>query len=379
MAIDYRSYPILFVDDEAQNLVAFRYAMEDEFEVLTAGGGQEALELLRKHDVAVMMTDQRMPEMTGVELCAHASEEYPDVVRIIVTAYADIHAAIDAINEGQVSRYVVKPWRNDELSEVLQTAVELVHVQRTMRDMELRLLHGGQAQVAQVVRDEFIHELTNPLGALNLTLEHAMESLLSANAQLAAGSEDLDRLRKTLNDAVTSQRDALEVVGEMNEMAARLRRGERHARRGASCDAARVVDATVRILRPELERVADVDLVLEQAPSVRLDASALGRAVLNLLLNAVQAIESLPGQPHRITAWVGCAGGEGLIRVTDTGGGVDDGDHVKIFEPYFTTKDGGTGLGLSVVRETVEDVGGQIAVRNGPEGGAVFEIRLPIA
>src|SRR5688572_7546072 len=115
MAVEYKLYPILFVDDEPQNLVVFRYAMEEHFTVLTAPSGPAALQILQQQQVAVLLADQRMPEMTGVELCAAAREMQPEAVRIIITAYADIHAAIDAINKGAVSRYLVKPWRNEEL------------------------------------------------------------------------------------------------------------------------------------------------------------------------------------------------------------------------------------------------------------------------
>src|SRR5689334_24482036 len=105
MPVEHKLYPVLFVDDEPQNLVVFRYAMEDHFTVLTAQSGAEALQLLQRHQIAVLLADQRMPAMSGVELCARARELQPDAVRIIITAYADIHAAIDAINQGQVSRY----------------------------------------------------------------------------------------------------------------------------------------------------------------------------------------------------------------------------------------------------------------------------------
>src|SRR5438477_12867701 len=108
------TYPVLYVDDEPQNLATFRYVLEDRFTVLTAGDGREAVELLEREDVAVLVCDQRMPYMTGVEVCRRASEIKPDVVRIIMTAYADLQAAVDAINQGQVLRYLSKPWRNDE-------------------------------------------------------------------------------------------------------------------------------------------------------------------------------------------------------------------------------------------------------------------------
>src|SRR5687767_10291527 len=125
----YRDYPILYVDDEPQNLLTLRYALDDEFTVLTASTGAEAMQVLEQRSIAVLLCDQRMPGMTGVEVCRRARDLRPDVVRIIVTAYADLQAAVDAINQGQVARYVTKPWRNDELIELLRATIDLVRVQ----------------------------------------------------------------------------------------------------------------------------------------------------------------------------------------------------------------------------------------------------------
>ena len=101
--LDYRQYPVLYVDDERANLLVFRHNFSDQFTVLTADNGKEALEILRRENVAVLLTDQRMPSMTGVELAEKVQAAHPEVVRMIVTAYADVHAAIEAINRGQVS------------------------------------------------------------------------------------------------------------------------------------------------------------------------------------------------------------------------------------------------------------------------------------
>ena len=125
MPVDYTAYPVLFVDDEQQNLVAFSYAFEERFTVFTASSGLEAIRILREHDIAVLLADQRMPGMTGVEVCTKAQEIRPNTVRILVTAYADLHVAIDAINQSQVLRYLTKPWNNEELAEI---AVRVVAV-----------------------------------------------------------------------------------------------------------------------------------------------------------------------------------------------------------------------------------------------------------
>lgn len=382
MGLDYRRYPVLFVDDEPQNQVAFRYAMEDQFSVLTATGGADALRLLEEHDVAVLLTDQRMPHMSGVELCAQAAARHPNAMRIIVTAYADVHVAIDAINSGQVNRYVLKPWRNEELSEVLQTCIDFVHLRGTMHDMELRLLSSGQNQVAEVVRGEFLHEFANPLGALAMNLDSSCESVKAALKALdSSGDRGQQAVRTGLQAALSAQQDSMVIVEELCEMAHRMQRGDRvtTSPTGSNCDAARVVDATVRIVRGELERVAEVTVALETAPTVVIDPSALGRVVLNLLLNAAQAVGGMQRERHRITVSVTSNANEALIRVQDSGPGIAESERARVFQPYVTTKAEGSGLGLSVVRDSVLQVGGRVAIHDADGGGASFEVHLPLA
>jgi DNA-binding NtrC family response regulator len=114
---------ILLVDDEPEILFSLKALLRQEFVLHTAESGREALEILRQFPIQVIMTDQRMPEMTGVELMGRAKTQYPDAIRIIFTGYADIKAVVDAINHGGLFRYITKPWDPDELISLLQDAV----------------------------------------------------------------------------------------------------------------------------------------------------------------------------------------------------------------------------------------------------------------
>lgn len=115
-------HSVLLVDDEPEILFSLQALLRREFELHVAESGQEALEILRQHPIHVIMTDQRMPEMTGVELIGQVRTEYPDAIRMIFTGYADIKAVVDAINNGGLFRYLTKPWDPDELVEVLRDA-----------------------------------------------------------------------------------------------------------------------------------------------------------------------------------------------------------------------------------------------------------------
>src|SRR5262245_32110295 len=117
-------HAVLLVDDEPEILFSLRGLLRKEFELYTAESGAEALTILRRHPVDVIMTDQRMPEMTGVEFLAQAKGDCPEAIRIVFTGYADIKAVIDAVNQGQIYRYLTKPWDPDELADVLREACD---------------------------------------------------------------------------------------------------------------------------------------------------------------------------------------------------------------------------------------------------------------
>ncbi|MEM9444071.1 MAG: response regulator [Verrucomicrobiota bacterium] len=118
----YKVYKILYVDDETNSLKYFNRYFNTKFQVTTAETADEALEILAEAqgDYALVMSDQRMPGMQGVDFLAEVRREYPKIVRILTTAYADLESAMDSVNKGYVYRYVVKPWNLPELEMVLK-------------------------------------------------------------------------------------------------------------------------------------------------------------------------------------------------------------------------------------------------------------------
>lgn len=115
-------HSVLIVDDEPEILFSLKGLLRRDFELFTAESGDQALEILSQHPIHIVMTDQRMPEMTGAELMGRIKSEYPDAIRMIFTGYADIQAVIEAINKGGLFRYITKPWDPDELIELLRDA-----------------------------------------------------------------------------------------------------------------------------------------------------------------------------------------------------------------------------------------------------------------
>ena len=139
MTLDVKRYPILVVDDEQDNLDAFRFNFRKTFDILTATSGAEALAILAEKHCAVVITDQRMPRMTGVELLREVRERTPETVGIILTAFTDVDVLIEAINLGQVYRYITKPWDAKEVRGVLQYAIERFHLQHENKKLAAQL------------------------------------------------------------------------------------------------------------------------------------------------------------------------------------------------------------------------------------------------
>lgn len=117
------TYKLLIVDDELPNLRLLERLFRRDYTCLTASSGAEAIKLLEQHDVAVVITDQRMPEMTGIELLKKTADLRPHMVRILLTGYMDVEALVEAVNSGLVNTYLSKPWSNEDLKRRLVRAI----------------------------------------------------------------------------------------------------------------------------------------------------------------------------------------------------------------------------------------------------------------
>ncbi len=141
-----KDFSILYVDDERQNLVSFKATFRREYTVHIAESAMEGLDVLREKPVDLVVTDQRMPQMTGVQFLEKVVPEYPDTVRIILTGFSDIEAIVGAINEGQVFRYITKPWDERELRMTLENARQIAGLQKSRRSLLSELQKKVQEQ-----------------------------------------------------------------------------------------------------------------------------------------------------------------------------------------------------------------------------------------
>ncbi len=120
------NFAVLYVDDEEQNLVSFRATFRKDYTIYTAESGEEGLEVMANNDISLVITDQRMPEMTGIQFLEKVIPAYPDTIRMVLTGFSDIEVIIEAINTGQVFRYINKPWDDTELKMTIENARQIL-------------------------------------------------------------------------------------------------------------------------------------------------------------------------------------------------------------------------------------------------------------
>ena len=130
---------ILYVDDEENNLFSFKATFRIKYHILTALSGDEALKILEANQVHIIVTDQRMPEMTGVEFLEKVLEKYPDPMRILLTGYADMGAVVDAVNKGKIFHYLAKPWNEEELDMTIKRAYQKYLEKAELKKMNQKL------------------------------------------------------------------------------------------------------------------------------------------------------------------------------------------------------------------------------------------------
>ena len=185
---------VLYLDDEENNLIAFKALFRREFDVFTTTSPQEAVAYLNANEVPIILSDQKMPELSGVEFFELTLNDFPNAVRILVTGYADIEAVIDAINRGQVYRYVAKPWNENDLRVCLLNAAERYEMNTHSSDSDSKsnkwklaksriqdAIHKVKAAVSswkgssQPIADDSLNEVVNELNSLEESVNEIFE------------------------------------------------------------------------------------------------------------------------------------------------------------------------------------------------------------
>lgn len=370
----------MLVDDEEKILSSiYRVLVRDGYKILTANSAMDALDFLKENDAGVVLSDQRMPGMTGVEFMTKVKKLYPDSIRLMLSGFADLESVTDAINRGSIYKFLTKPCDNDLLRKNIREAFEQFELKRenerltqelvvTNKELDDALQKANEATRAKsVFLANVSHELRTPmngvLGMTELLLETSLlpEQLDYIEAVRSSGK----LLLSVINDVLDfSKAEAGKLVLEETDFNLR-----------------RTIDEVAELLAIQAHNkgVELVSLIESDVPvSVHGDPTRLRQILTNLVANAIKftsqgevliKVKSIEEKNNSV-----------LLRfhVKDTGIGVSAADKEKIFDDFSQANGstsrlyGGTGLGLAICKQLVTAMEGEIGVESEEGIGSTF-------
>ena len=376
--LDYKAYPILYVDDEPCALETVQRQFKHEFTIVTAPSGAKGLEIVAEREVAVVLSDQRMPDMVGTQFLARVRAEQPETVRMLLTAYSDIESVVDAINLGNVCRYLTKPYEERELRIAIREGIErYVLVKERDRlyaekiETMKRIARANRLSAVGTLAAGLAHEINNPLVPISTFLQmlpakrrenQPDEEYWGALYQVTV--KEVERIRGLIRQLLTYAKFSEEADLNLDPV-----------------DFNTVVQQMVLFLDPQA-RSKGVTITVTPDPTlppVWVDAERIKQVFLNLLLNAIHAMPT--GGTVAVTVRATAVKGLPHVDVTvvDTGTGIPPEHLEKLFTPFFTTKGHeGSGLGLLTCYQVVDEHRGLIHVQSEVGRGTTFTVRLPI-
>lgn len=381
---------IVYVDDERPNRIVFEQAFGRQFNLKAVGDGQAALELLAANDVAIVVTDMRMPGMSGDELLRIVKDRWPSTIRVVITAFSDIEPILTAINEGLVARYLVKPWERAEVEQLLRWGLEAWTFGRESSALQRRLLETERLATLGSISGAVVHDLNQPLIGLVMNAERLTE--------LAAATPALTRLLAGDEVAASDRDDLADLAEELTDLATDLSSGAAHLRnlisslgqflRAQPTDTTGVATDVLPIIRHAMAVCQDIavrarGLILYEGaadlPQVRVSATELTQVLINLVANAAQAVLARGRSDGRVTVLARALDQTVNLQIRDDGVGMSAEILAKVGTPFFTTRREGTGLGLAQCQRLIGKAGGTFKIESEEGVGTTVNIALPIA
>jgi two-component system probable response regulator PhcQ len=383
---DYKRFAILYVDDEEKSLTSFTRAYGDDFTVFTATNAQDGLKLLEQHadEIGLLMTDQRMPAEKGVWLLERARQFRPRILRMLVTAYADMDAAIAAVNSGAIYKYITKPWDPAQLELTLRHGLEFFMVQ-TERDQLLR-------EKMSVLRNMMIADRIVSLGLLAAGLSHHIRNSLVAvktfldlaPGKMAEEKKDAAGLRnpdfwKEYHQNVQSQ------VEKINGLLGDLWAVSDNNASTAFADEVRLhqtVGAALELFKDQLaaRRIEIDNRIPDSLPALLVDRPKFCR-LFELLLK--EEVATLPaGSRITLAAELSPSGAkpEIVVHINDNGPGLPPEALSVIFDPFVVSDSVPSEYGIHLMAcfFIVHHHGGKIEAHSQPGLGNTFTLHLPL-
>ncbi|AKP50274.1 hybrid sensor histidine kinase/response regulator [Cyclobacterium amurskyense] len=351
---------VLYIDDEDNNLNSFKAALRKEFKVKTAIDAEDGLILARNNEFQVVIADQRMPGMTGVEFFEKLVEINPDPIRILLTGYSDISSVIDAINRGEVYRFIDKPWNLEQIKNAILNAAEIYYARKELKEKNNRLqkLHSEMNQFVYSLS----HELRGPLMSISgisklAKMEVTDPGMMEYFDMIDSATLKLDDFIYKMLDFYRSTKIENKVVAiNFQEILNQLLDEYR--------------------LKWDLDEIK-ISLTITQEDVFHSDESKIRVILNNLFSNAFKFQKDDSGKWIKINIEVNSAGA--MIEVSDNGIGIEERHKEDVFNLFHraTQRNVGSGLGLYMVKESIEQLNGNVILNSEPGVGTKVHVHLP--
>ena len=412
-----KKYHILYVDDEQRNLRILQASFKKKYHIHTAQSGPEALEILEEEDIQLLITDQKMPQMTGVELLEIVSERFPDVMKLILTGYSDVEDIIRALNKCGIFRYLMKPWQKEEMGNTLDKALENYQLRQDRKSLLKELKQANEQLEGRI--EARTQELSQANDKLTQEIEERKiieRHLVQAKERAEEGSKAKQLFLSTMSHEIRTPLNA--VIGMAHLLQdSNLDEAQREnlgvllfSAKGlltlindildfSRIEAGKLEIESVPFNFPELmrnisntHRLKAEEMKLNYLVSVdpnipeKLvgDQTRLSQILNNLLGNALKFTSK--GEVQVLAQQIQATENSTIhIRFTvkDSGIGISKEKLEPIFEQFSqassetTRKYGGSGLGLAIAKRLVELQGGSIKVESEVDKGTTFYVELP--
>lgn len=389
-----RKYTILFIDDEENNLEVFRHAYFKYYHILTTHSTQEGARLLKEYEkeIHLVISDQRMPAMNGIEFLTLTKALRPEAVRMIISGYSDIEIIMQAFNQLEIFQYVLKPWNNPELKIVIDNALTKYQLTRDKKTLLRQLSEANTSLEDKVrVRTRDLEQRNKEYQALHHTkdklfsiVSHDLRGPLASLASFLdlflkyKGVFSEEETRKTMADI----RSSLINMNEMMENVLSWAKSQMHEHVAVvnRFPAQELLNSVVNHYRL-MAAQKEIDLVCEMPPGpIELfsDRGRLQVVFRNLLSNAIK----FTPRGGNITLQLSGNQQAAVFSVSDSGIGMSAGTLEKLFSPRLsstpgTEKEKGTGLGLLLCNEFIEKLGGKLKVESETGKGSSFSFTVP--
>ncbi|MDO6437519.1 hybrid sensor histidine kinase/response regulator [Cyclobacterium sp. 1_MG-2023] len=351
---------VLYIDDEDNNLNSFKAALRKEFKVQTAMDAEEGLVLAKTYEFQVVIADQRMPGMTGVEFFEKLVEINPDPIRILLTGYSDISSVIDAINRGEVYRFIDKPWNIEQIKNAILNAAEIFDARKQLKEKNTRLqkLHSEMNQFVYSLS----HELRGPL--MSISGISKLAKMEVSDPGIIEYFEMIDSATLKLDDFIYKMLDFYRSTKIENKVVAINFNG--------------ILDQLLAEYKTKWN-LAGIELfvAIEQEESFHSDESKIRVILNNLFSNAFKFQKDEPGKWIKID--INANQETAVIQISDNGIGIEDRHKDDVFNLFHraTQRNVGSGLGLYMVKESIEQLKGKVELNSTPGNGTEVLVHLP--